>query len=113
MIIQSKKRPNLIEKAVYDYLLLKGFIFEKQKVVGNRFVVDAYIPSLNLVIEIDGKYWHSLPKAIERDKRKEQYLKTHGFKLLRLPEKEIRNRNFEKVLDEILKENASIDSILL
>lgn len=90
----AKKQPTSIEKIVYDYLLLKGILFEKQKLVGSRYVVDAYIPSLNLVIEADGEYWHSRQDNIERDKRKNKYLKEKGYTVIRLSEKEINNGKF-------------------
>lgn len=48
---------------------------------------DFYIPSLNLLLEIDGEYWHSLPKNIENDKYKNDLAKVAGYKLLRIPEK--------------------------
>lgn len=87
-----------IEKAVYDYLVIKGIVFERQKQVGNRFVVDAYIPSLNLVIEADGVYWHGLEKGIKIDKKKNKYLKSKGYNLIRLSEEKIRNGKFKELL---------------
>ena len=100
-IDQLKKRiytkyPTSIERAVYDYLLMKGVIFEKQKEIDGKFIVDAYIPSLNLIIECDGVYWHSLPKAIIKDKIKNKYFKSEGFNLLRLTEKEINEGTFKE-----------------
>ena len=92
------KKPTGIEIKVYEELKRRGFLFERQKVVGNRYVVDAYIPSLNLVIEADGDYWHSKPKTKERDKRKNCYLKEYGFNLLRLTETEINNGSFKAKL---------------
>lgn len=94
----NMKGPTSIEKIVYDYLVCKGVIFEKQKVVGNRFIVDVYIPSLNLVIEADGEYWHSTERGIETDKRKNDYLLKQGYNLIRLSEEEIKNGNFKERL---------------
>jgi very-short-patch-repair endonuclease len=48
---------------------------------------DFYIPSLNLLLEIDGEYWHSLPKNVKNDKYKDELAKIAGYKLLRIPEK--------------------------
>lgn len=48
---------------------------------------DFYIPSLNLLLEVDGEYWHSLPKNIENDKYKNELAKVAGYRLLRIPEK--------------------------
>lgn len=90
------KTPTSIEKAVYDYLLLKGIIFEKQKPIGNKFIVDAYIPSLNLVVEADGSYWHSTPRGIKTDVRKNKLIKQEGYNLLRLTETEIKDGSFKE-----------------
>lgn len=38
------------------------------------YTFDAFIPELNLLIEFDGTYWHSLPKCISLDKRKNLYI---------------------------------------
>lgn len=88
------KGPTSIEKKVYEELKRRGLLFETQKLIEGKFLVDAYIPSLNLIIEADGDYWHSLPKIISRDKSKNAYLKKCGYKLLRLSETEINNGSF-------------------
>ena len=88
------KNPTSIESKVYDELKARGFLFESQKVINGRFIVDAHIPSLNLVIEADGDYWHSLPKTAKKDKAENAYLKKCGYNLLRLTETEINNGDF-------------------
>ena len=95
---QNMKEPTSLEKAVYDYLLLKGILFEKQKLVNGKFIVDAYIPALNLIIEADGKYWHSLDRVRKKDKAENAYLIKCGFKLLRLNEEEIKSGEFKERL---------------
>ena len=95
---QNSKQPTSIEKTLYDYLLLKGIIFEKQKLINGKFIVDAYIPSLNLVIEADGKYWHTLPEVIGKDKAENAYLEKCGFNLIRLSEVELKTGNFKERL---------------
>lgn len=67
--------------------------------VNNKFLVDAYIPSLNLIIEADGNYWHTLPKIINKDKAENAYLTKCGYKLLRLSEDEINNGSFRNKLN--------------
>ncbi|MFH2062022.1 MAG: DUF559 domain-containing protein [Candidatus Beckwithbacteria bacterium] len=96
------KNPTSIEVKLYEELKNRGLLFETQKLINNKFVVDAYIPSLNLVVEADGDYWHSLPKSISRDKSKNAYLKTCGYKLLRLTGTEINNGEFRNKLQEVL-----------
>lgn len=91
---QNRHGSTSIEIKLYEELKNRGLLFETQKIINGRFIVDAYIPSLNLVIEADGNYWHSLPKVIGRDKSKNAYLKKCGFNLLRLTETEINNGLF-------------------
>ena len=59
-----------------------------------KFLVDVYIPSLNLIIEADGDYWHSLDRVIKKDKAENAYLKKCGYNFLRLSEMEINNTDF-------------------
>ncbi|HEX8965670.1 MAG TPA: DUF559 domain-containing protein [Patescibacteria group bacterium] len=98
MTQQQRKLPTSIEKAVYDFLVLKGIIFEKQKLINGKFVVDAYIPSLNLVIEADGSYWHNLERVKKHDKAKNAYFKRCGINLIRLSEEEIKSGKFKERL---------------
>ena len=97
---QNMKGSTSIEKKVYEELKNKGLLFEKQKLINGKFLVDAYIPSLNLVIEADGDYWHSLESNIKRDKAKNAYLIKCGFNLLRLTETEI-NKDVKIALKDI------------
>lgn len=93
---QNIKQPTSIEKIVYDYLVLKDIIFEKQKLINGKFLVDAYIPSLNLIVEADGNYWHTLDRVLKKDKAENAYLRKCGYKLLRLTEEEIKNGKFKE-----------------
>lgn len=91
---QNSKEPTSIEYIVYTFLKSKGIIFEKQKVINDRFIVDVYIPELNLIIECDGSYWHSLDRVMKKDKAENAYLKKCGFNLLRFSEEEIKSGRF-------------------
>lgn len=95
---QNMKEPTSIEKTLYDYLLLKGILFERQKLINGKFIVDAYIPSLNLVIEADGKYWHTLDRVVKKDKAENAYLRKCGFNLMRLTDTEINSGKFKERL---------------
>lgn len=95
---QNSKEPTSIEKIVYELLKSRGIIFEKQKLINGRFLVDAYIPDLNLIIECDGNYWHSLDRVKNKDKAENAYLDKCGYKLLRLSEEEIISGTFKERL---------------
>lgn len=76
---------------------------------------DFYIPSANVIIEVQGTYWHADPRVYEdknlnrtqrRDRKIDEVKKTwcalHGIKLIYIWEKDI-NENPSKVM-KILKE---------
>jgi len=100
--IQQSGNPTSIEKKVYKELKERGLLFETQKVINEKFVVDAYIPKFNLVIEADGDYWHNLDRVKKRDRAKNAYLEKCGFGLLRLTETEINNGLFKNKIRRIL-----------
>jgi hypothetical protein len=52
------------------------------------YTFDAFIPSLNMLVEFDGTYWHSLPSCVSLDKRKTTYIKRwhSSLKILRIKE---------------------------
>ena len=52
------------------------------------YTFDAFIPSLEILVEFDGTYWHSLPATISLDKRKSTYIKKWhpNLKLVRVKE---------------------------
>lgn len=59
---KSKGEETSIEKFVEDFLVELGIPFKKQKRI--RYInVDFFIPSINLVVEIHGCYWHACPKC--------------------------------------------------
>ena len=88
---EKMNRPTSIEKKVYETLKEMGLLFETQKLINGKFIVDAYLPDFNLIIEADGEYWHGIDKTVKKDKAENAYLTKCGYKLLRLTEKEIMN----------------------
>lgn len=81
-IVSRKGYMTKIEKDVRDMLIGNNQEYFFNFNIGNRFV-DFYLPSKNLVIEVDGGYWHQdQQKDIERDK----YLldKIPGLKIIHI-----------------------------
>lgn len=50
------------------------------------FELDIFMPKINVAIEYDGDYWHSLPDMIARDQIKNSLCKYNGIKLIRILE---------------------------
>jgi len=81
--------PTSIEISAAEILRARGIEFEQQKVIG-PFICDIFVASLNLDIECDGDYWHSLPNMKKRDRMRDSWFWRNGYRVLRLTEREIR-----------------------
>ena len=79
------------EACLWKYALragmMKGYIFNRQRPIGN-YIVDFVSKELKLVIEVDG-YSHHHEETRKKDKLKEDYLKSEGFRILRLDDNEV------------------------
>ena len=87
--------------ATYAERLLKAFLtgkidFEFQKIIytDNKhfFIADFYIPSKNLIIELDGEY-HDDAKQQEKDIWRTKILKSLGYRVIRFKNKQIIESN--------------------
>jgi len=81
--------PTSIEVSAAQALRMQGIEFEEQKVIG-PFICDIFVSSMNLDIECDGDYWHSLPNMKKRDRMRDSWFWRNGYRVLRLTEREIR-----------------------
>lgn len=81
-----------IEEKIRNFLdLLKIEYFQHKYInINHGYQCDFFIPSINMVIEADGNYWHKYPIGREIDHIRTKELLEKGFKVLRLWEFEIR-----------------------
>lgn len=79
------------EKMVYSALTLAGIPFYflndikfSRPEIGflKEYQADFIIPSVKVIIEVQGSYWHSKPKAIEADSYKMAVYETFGYTVL-------------------------------
>jgi very-short-patch-repair endonuclease len=56
----------------------------------DMYVADFAFPEARLVVECDGTYWHGRDRQQARDRQKDGYLHSRGWRVLRLPEVDIR-----------------------
>ena len=84
----------------YDFLRNLPQTVQRQKVMGN-FIVDFYIPSCKLVIELDGAQ-HTEPQAAEYDAHRTAYLQSIGSRVLRYGNNAV-DANFAGVCEDILQ----------
>lgn len=93
--------PSSLECAMQQHFNKVGVVFETQKEFPPYFV-DIWIPELNLAVECDGVYWHNLPGAREKERKRDRYLiARYKICVVRVPEKTIRS-NPEQVVSEIM-----------
>jgi len=76
-----------------------GFKF-RQQVPIDHFIVDFACLSKSLIVEVDGGT-HSTDEEITKDRRREQYLRDQGFRVLRVWNSEVRE-NIDGVMDTIV-----------
>ena len=82
----------------YDCLKQLPVTVHRQKVLG-PYIVDFYIASQKIVIELDGSQ-HYEPEHQEKDATRDAYLKENGFQILRYSNADI-NFRFQNVCDDI------------
>ena len=83
----------------YDFLKKLPFNVKRQMMIGD-YIVDFYIASAKIVIEIDGRQ-HSMPENKESDLERDKKLFDKGIRVLRYSNKDI-NCNFNNVVIDIL-----------
>jgi very-short-patch-repair endonuclease len=83
----------------FIYFLTHQYI----KDIEHGYQCDILIPSMNLVIECDGDYWHKYPIGRDIDRIRTSELLEKGFKVLRLWEFEIKKILIQEFKDKINK----------
>lgn len=92
-------RVSSLERAVKAWLEERGLQFKQQAHIGS-WHVDFLIR--DLVVEVDGAYWHSLPNVIVRDAIKSEDIRAAGYRLLRVPEAAIHNGSYCELISDAL-----------
>lgn len=114
-----QKKKTKLEKLFEDILNSLGIEYVFQYPV-NGYNYDFYITNKNLLIEVDGDWWHcnesagftpvydSQKHTIEHDKIKNQWAIDNGYKLIRFWESDINNNRIDVVekLIEIMKDET-------
>lgn len=83
------KKETSLERKVRLCLEFLEVSFKQQHVIG-RAIADFYIEP-SLIIEADGKYWHDKPEVKIRDMRRDKWLQSEGYTVLRLDEETIQD----------------------
>jgi len=92
------KKDTVIEKKIQGYLNNLGIEVATHKLIylpSGAYQCDAFLPSLNLVIECDGNYWHNYPNGNGIDHIRATEIEKENINLIRLWEQEIKNLTLE------------------
>lgn len=83
------------EIKVRNTLIVLGIAFKEQhRPDGCTYTFDFFV-SPNLMIEVQGDYWHSRPEVVERDAKKRKWVMDNGFRFLEFWEKDIMSDSIE------------------
>lgn len=88
-----------IEVSMSNGLKSLNIEFVEQFKLG-RYFYDFCIPEIMLLIETDGKYWHSIPENKARDLLKNKLAIKNGYTLFRFSEDEVKD-NINKCIKQI------------
>ena len=89
----------------YDFLNKLPITVKRQHVIDN-YILDFFIPSSNIAIELDGAQ-HFEPQAKESDNLRDKQLSKYGIKVLRYTNMDVKQR-FDGVATDILR-NIGLD----
>lgn len=85
-----------IEKKTESFLIRNKLNYTFQRQVG-PFIVDFWLDDYKVAIEVDGRYWHSLPSRKARDERQARWCAENDVALVRLKEYEVKKGDFSKL----------------
>ena len=106
-LLSGKRKAGILSEVVFwKQVRAKSFHqldFDRQRIIGN-YIVDFYVKTLGLIIEIDG--WSHDNKEIY-DEVRQQYLESLGLTIFRITDFDVRN-NIAIVMKEL--ENFIIEN---
>ena len=74
----------------------------------SRATYDFHIPSKNLIVEIDGEYWHTSHAQARRDKFKTHLALSAGYLILRISDLDMRFELIDATIEEIKSHNTKL-----
>ena len=80
-----------------------GEVIHQFTVPNYHRVYDFYIPSLNLIVEYDGDYWHREEKYLNKDCRDTTKAIKQGFKIFKYWESTIKQLGVDNIVEDIVK----------
>ena len=111
-----------VERRAVECLESMGLTVEPKRKFG-RHQVDAYLPELNIVVEIDGDYWHGSLRLFdesdahpttgqrigdirERDEKRRLRIAAHGVRVIRVWESDLKQHGYVEALTAAIHGNT-------
>lgn len=102
--IKKQNTESPIEELLYYRLLSIGLNPETQFKVGN-YRIDIAFPEKMLAIECDGRQYHNTPEKIAKDKERQKFLESQGWKVMRYSGSDI-FKYAEMIVSEIIGKDS-------
>lgn len=80
-----------LEKQVADFLDKRGIEYISQYPLRLGYVADFALIDKRIIIEVDGKRWHSGKKKQKKDRFRDYMVKRAGWEVIRIKEEEMSN----------------------
>ena len=106
--MENRKNQTLAEHVLWQSIKAEqlGVKVLRQHIIGD-YIVDFLLPTINLVIEVDGAY-HAERKQAESDEIRESTLNDMGYRVIRFTNEEVLY-NIEETLETIIEEIESYE----
>lgn len=89
-------------RAIFYYLRQSFNDCEIEYKITGKYILDVCLPLQKIALEYDGWYYHSSKEALEREKRKDEYLRGLGYQIIRVKEQKEESDKIE-VQGNVLK----------
>ncbi len=90
------------EGEIYFAELNKEYFFNVKRTDINLNCINVDFKYLKKIIEFDGDYWHSSKRQIELDKKRDKFLKSKGYDVLRIKECDYK-KNKSRIVKKCIK----------
>lgn len=77
--------------------------FEQWRRIGNKHPYDFLLPEYNLLVEIDGSYWHEMEKQKTKDLKQMEEAKEKGYNIIRITSKQLKTENYNIIINRELE----------
>lgn len=118
-VLPSTSRDTKPELMLAELLRISGLTFVKQLTLP-RIYCDFYLPEFNLVIEVDGDYWHANPDLFlpddtigpkkksarqiwANDLKREEKIKSFGYRVMRVWASSLKTKTAQQLVEDIVR----------